>query len=308
VPISDIIRTALRQVRASPSVKPFASTTSAALRSSAVQWAWFTVTALAREDDEEGDSEALSEMKCTVRATFGQLGVCALLQSTYSAYGTSTSSSSFGAADIIQWSFSAMAVLAKDTTNAQRILLGESLLSTLLTMSPTSEAGDIKALSAEAGRGADRTKGGAGTGTIVDSIRSNYSFFKRNSSISSSNSLEMDHVKGSMEVDGDLDKAMSNALAIVKAMQSHISSEDVAEEFGNVICSLIATPSSRNTFSERGIDDGFIRHRNKQLLVSAGSIELLVRVLIAHEVPDFEGDMSASPVASSVCAAIGQVR
>jgi hypothetical protein len=284
-----------------------------ALRTSAVQWAWFTVTALAREDDDEEDNDELSELKCTVRATFGQLGACALLQSTYSAYGTSASSSSFGAADIIQWSFSAMAVLAEDTTNAQYMLLGESQLSSLLSISPTSEAGDVRPLNSEAGRGVDRTKTGAGAGTgttIVESIRSNYSFFKRNPSISSSNSLEMDHIRGlgSMEVDGDLDKAMSNALAIVKAMQSHINSEDVAEEFGKVICSLTATPSSRKKCSEGGIDDSFIRQRNKQLLVSAGSIELLVKVLIAHEASDVEGDISASPVASSVCAAIGQVR
>lgn len=271
-----------------------------------MQWAWFTVTALAREDDEEGDSDELSELKRRVRATFGQLGVCALLQSTYSAYGTSTTSSSFGAADIIQWSFCATAVLAEDTTNAQRMLLGDSPPLNLLSISPASEAGDLKPITSDA-RGADRTRAGTGSGagagagtTIVESIRSNYSFFKRNSSISSSNSLEM-------EIDGDLDKAMSNALAIVKAMQSHISSGDVAEEFGNVICSLIVTPSGRNKCPGRGIDDSFIRQRNKQLLVSAGCIELLVRVLIAHEDQDSEGDMDTSPVVISLCAAIGQV-
>lgn len=269
-----------------------------------MQWAWFTVKALGSEDDDyeddDGDVEG-SALKGLVRATFGQLGACALLQSTYSAYGTSASSSYYGAADIIQWSFSAMTVLAEDTTNAQGMLLGESVMSN----SSVLEGGDGRYFTSESGRGTDRTKAGT---SRVESVKSNYSFFRRTSSTSSSNSLEMDNIRGTMEVDGDSDKAMSNALAFMKAMLSHIGNEDVAEEFGKAICSLTASPSKKSQCSESIGDDSFIRQRNKQLLVAAGAIELLVRVLIAHEGPDCEGEMSTSPAVSSVCTAIGQVR
>ena len=305
---------------------------------SAVQWAWYTVTALGEQSDEDcsgnvsgnsgnissnelksdvigniSGSERKSEisgnkLKSEIRASLSQLGARDLLLATLMKYGTISATGS-GSADVIQWTFSAMSVLASDRTFAQ-FMLSTNPVST----SDTNNGGD--------GKDSERERESRNRGnTVVEKVVSNYSFFTR---AISTTTLAID-----VDTD-DSDLGISNAITIIKAMNANLNNSDVAEEFCNAVRALIATPvltqpittptstpaltstsqvqiatetqtltqiqtqthtqtttthtATTTTSPKHGLDSGpNILQRNKQFLIAAGVNELLVKILVAHE-------------------------
>ena len=378
---SDIIRSSTQQQKQSPSTSRSPTPTKCyTTNSTAVQWAWFTVSALGRSDDDddcendddENDNEIgndsnrriddddgdnkdndednsdiknnnknnsnddndnnddCSAIKKKIKATFGRLGACALLLTTCSTYGNNSVTNvpySTHSGDVIQWCFSAMAVLMQDSNNRQKMFFADSSLSSHTSLS---DVGLYKIIADDKKVDNEKTK----SGTLQsDNTKSNFSYFVRAMSVSGSNgsgnSTDVDKGRGTLDLDVDNEKALPNAAVLLKAMQSNIQNEDVAEEFSNVIYTLIKSNISANfkeKEKEKEIENKneneyvkneknneknseillFIKQRNKQLLLLAGVGEMLVKILIVHESASSD-DSNSSPVIERACHALSQV-
>ena len=260
--------------------------------SSTVQWAWFAVSALCRDD--EDDDISCSAIKSEIRSTFSELNTCSLLRSTCNAYGRSSSSSA-GSADVIQWCFAAMAALTRDPSIAKQILPLQPSVATVPApgiLDDQKSTVDFKHVNAP-------TKVSS---SAVDSSK-NYSFFLRaiSSGHSSNNSADAVETKGTLNLEGASEQATANTLIVLQAMNAHINNVDVVEEFCNVICALISTSSGDHSESVGDHSDDFTsRLYNRQLLIAANTIEHLVKILAAHGRVVSEDDVEAAVVIGSV--------
>ena len=260
--------------------------------SSTVQWAWFAVSALCRDD--EDDDISCSAIKSEIRSTFSELNTCSLLRATCNAYGTSSSSSA-GSADVIQWCFAAMAALTRDTSIAKQILPLQPSVATVPApgiLDDQKSIVDFKHVNAP-------TKVSS---SAVDSSK-NYSFFLRamSSGHSSNNSADALETKGTLNLEGASEQTTANTLIVLQAMNAHINNVDVVEEFCNVICALISTSSGDHSESAGDHSDDFTsRLHNRQLLIAANTIEHLVKILAAHGRVVSEDDVEAAVVIGSV--------
>ena len=267
--------------------------------SSTVQWAWFAVSALCRDDDERSGCDSI---KREIRSTFSGLDTCNLLRATCYAYGTSSSTTA-GSADVIQWCFAAMAALTGDPSIAKQ----------MLSHQPSSSIVPVPGISDDRKSVLDTRLVNIHkkvTNTAVDSSKNNYSFFMRaiSSGHSSNSSFDTLDTKGTIDLEGASEKAMSNTLVVLQAMTAHLNNEDVVEEFCNVICSLISTSSEKHPKSLDNLsDDSTSRLFNRQLLIAANTIEHLVKILVAHGRVVSEDDIEAAVVMGSVFGTISQL-
>jgi hypothetical protein len=267
--------------------------------SSTVQWAWFAVSALCRDDDECSGCDSI---KSEIRSTFSGLDTCNLLRATCYAYGTSSSTIA-GSADVIQWCFAAMAALTGDPSISKQMLSHQP--SSLIVPAPG--ISDDRKSVADSRLVNFHTKV---TNTTVDSSKNNYSFFMRaiSSGHSSNGSFDTLDTKGTLDLEGASEKAMTNTLVVLQAMTAHLNNEDVVEEFCNVICSLISTPSEKHPKSLDDLsDDSSSRLFNRKLLIAANTIEHLVKILVAHGRVVSEDDIEAAVVMGSVFGTISQL-
>ena len=267
--------------------------------SSTVQWAWFAVSALCRDDDE---CPGCDSIKSEIRSTFSGLDTCNLLRATCYAYGTSSSTTA-GSADVIQWCFAAMAALTGDPSIAKQMLSHQP--SSLNVPAPGISDDQKSVVDTRLVNIPTKV-----TNTAVDSSKNNYSFFMRaiSSGHSSNGSFETLDTKGTLDLEGASEKAMANTLVVLQAMTAHLNNEDVVEEFCNVICSLICTSSEKHPKSLDDLsDDSTSRLFNRQLLIAANTVEHLVKILVAHGRVVSEDDTEAAVVMGSVFRAISQL-
>ena len=308
---------------------------------SAVQWAWYAVTALGKgdEDKDEDDSD-IDGLKSIIRTTLGRSGACDLLFVTLSKYGTvssypppspssSSSSISAGCADVIQWSLSAMTVLAKEDSNLLSMLCTTATLcassnrsSTFdddnppLSLPPPSSLTQIN-MKEQDGRNNKNIM-------INEKSKGNYSFFSR--------SMNINNVTVSLSVEEEIKNPSVRVSILMKAMNSNLNNSDIAEEFCETINALIMTPSDQKLInsstatstatltstSSATLTSSLTTipvQSNRHLLISAGINELLIKILLAHENnglvmngSETEDGITTCPILENAFLAISQVR
>ena len=234
-------------------------------------------------------------------ASLRGLKVCLVEKEDY-AYGTSSSTIA-GSADVIQWCFAAMAALTGDPSIAKQMLSHQPSSSIVLVPGISDDRKSV--LDTRLVNIHKKV-----TNTAVDSSKNNYSFFMRaiSSGHSSNSSFDTLDTKGTIDLEGASEKAMSNTLVVLQAMTAHLNNEDVVEEFCNVICSLISTSSEKHPKSLDDLsDDSSSRLFNRQLLIAANTIEHLVKILVAHGRVVSEDDIEAAVVMGSVFGTISQL-
>ena len=268
-------------------------------KTSAVQWAWYAVTALGKHDQDDADSDGL---KGKIRASFGNKGACSLLFATLSMYGVIPSSSpavTTACADVVQWTLSAMAVLGQDNSNLQLMLT--TMPSSVMTLHPSTCDDDPLS---QVGMKEEQDPP-AKSNTITGKTKENYSFFSRSSSyivpLTAEEKMKIPSVRASI---------------LMKAMNSNLNNSDIAEEFCGAVHALITCdedeefPSSSNANANANVTVLLVQS-NKELLIASGVNELLVKILLIHEnvgLSSVEDEIIYSPVLEGALSAIAQVR
>ena len=304
----DIIRDNCNSVALSSasSSTPSASIFSS-FKTSAVQWAWYAVTAIGKQDHDDPDSDGL---KSKIRTSLGNNGACDLLFITLSMYGVIPSSSpsvTSACADVVQWTLSAMAVLARDNSNLQLMLSTMPLPVVTLPPPPPTCDDDTSCQVGIKGEQEPSSK----SNTITEKPRENFNFFSRSSNnilpLTAEEKLKIPSVRTSI---------------LMKAMNANLNNSDIAEEFCGAVHALITCDldqeytsssdvTSTATSTATGTGTILLVQLNKELLISSGVNELLVKILLVHEnigLSAVDDEVVFSPVLEGALSAIAQVR